>query len=385
MRRWWAGVLVALVMGPTAARSAPAEPFRRLEGAHWSYAAVRTLERHGYATGAPRGAFDGGSLRTRYDFAVAVERIYRVLQPRVLAASTPGTLGEDIATFERLLREFSSELAGQGRDVREIEQQVAGLEARVDRLARTASDSVDVAAGSAPVARRSRVFGLRNALGRTFVYDPLGLSTKPDLLVSPTLARGNRLSAAFGPARLGLQVKGADGLDTTPNLPLQDPSQTTAYRAQFGLPLGSYLLAAFYGRQPGNWDRYGLWNPYLPQGAIEGLGGSVSGSLTDRLAISLEAASLRPLDDNLARMLYFRGDLSFALGGGFDIGVDYERTQKPGVPGQLSSSALRVGKKFGSARLDLLLRHHVPGRSEVTTGSRDLSNYSAITQFTVRF
>src|SRR4051812_40139901 len=116
MRRWVAGaaLLLGLALSVPARAENQANPFEKLVVIHPAYQSVRLLEKHGYPTGSPEGTFDGKRERTRYEFALAVEKIYRSLQPRVLGASEVGTLREDISTFRDLLHEFEPELAALG-------------------------------------------------------------------------------------------------------------------------------------------------------------------------------------------------------------------------------------------------------------------------------
>src|SRR4051812_24302031 len=112
MGRWGSGaaLLLGLALVVPARAANQANPFEKLVVIHPAYQSVRLLEKHGYTTGSPEGAFDGKRELTRYEFALAIERIYRSLQPRVLGASDAGTLREDVTTFQELIKEFEPEL-----------------------------------------------------------------------------------------------------------------------------------------------------------------------------------------------------------------------------------------------------------------------------------
>src|SRR5690242_15148270 len=96
MRRMVGAALLALGLLLGGVRADAAEPFEAVPLNDVAYQAMQHLERAGYFTGAPDGTFNGRTQRTRYEFAVAVERVFRSLQPRVVAAIDPGTLLEDL-------------------------------------------------------------------------------------------------------------------------------------------------------------------------------------------------------------------------------------------------------------------------------------------------
>ncbi|MGV3720334.1 MAG: S-layer homology domain-containing protein, partial [Actinomycetota bacterium] len=70
-------ILSALLLAiiPAARAAETKGPFVAVPKTHWGYAAVTSLERSGVSTGYPRGTFAGPRTLTRYEFAVAVQRI----------------------------------------------------------------------------------------------------------------------------------------------------------------------------------------------------------------------------------------------------------------------------------------------------------------------
>lgn len=378
--------VLALSLFLAAAAHAQGRPdtYARVTKGHWAYRAVTRLEQRGYFTGSPEGTFDGRRELTRYEFAVAVERMYRGLSSRVLAASEPGQLPQEIRDFRLLLAEFGEDLTALGTDVRDMRRQVQILDQRVARLAALQAPGPLVSAADSGARPRSFTDPLAGLMaGSGALRSPLvpAIGSLPD----PSATAGARL----GPAALQVQVGAPAGLTATDRLPFHDPSLLYNFRAQLSLPLGAYRLSAFYSRLGMMEDRFRWWNPYLSLGGAEGVGGAFTGSLGDRLAFQFETSTLRPADDELTQLLYFRGGFKYALGHGFSVGLDYERMRQLGMPGGMDFTAytMGIGRTLGrNARLEILLRHLIPdsGAGQATT-SADLSNSSAITQFSIRF
>lgn len=143
---------------------------------HWAYQAVANLQERGIVIGYPDGTFGGKRAMTRYEFAVATDRLIdwamrEIQQIRIPPAAPPGItreevermlqeqLGryptreeveqrlrqlptrEDLDTIRRLVDEFREELAALGTDVEQIRRdlnalrnRVAALEERLNRV-----------------------------------------------------------------------------------------------------------------------------------------------------------------------------------------------------------------------------------------------------------
>src|SRR5687767_11484976 len=109
MRRWGGRLLLAtLVLAASSAWAAQGKPFEKTPRKHFAYESIARLEKAGYYTGAPKGAFSANRDLTRYEFAVTTERIYRSLQTRALSAVDPGAMRDDIRVYLKLLDEFSA-------------------------------------------------------------------------------------------------------------------------------------------------------------------------------------------------------------------------------------------------------------------------------------
>jgi BMFP domain-containing protein YqiC len=83
----------------------------------WAYEALRSLvERYGCIAGYPDGTFRGNRAMTRYEFAAGLNACMNQIE-RLIAANIANVVTkEDVATLQRLVDEFRSELAAlQGR------------------------------------------------------------------------------------------------------------------------------------------------------------------------------------------------------------------------------------------------------------------------------
>jgi hypothetical protein len=158
-----AGVVLALCVG-RAAYAAPAQgPFADVPTDHWAYDAVNELAALGIFNGYPDQTFGGTRALTRYEFAVALQRMLQDVQRRIdmIKPGAPGTPGagprgpagpsgpagppgvspEELArmrtaieTLQRLAREFSDTLATLGTDVDQLKRDLAALALRVGKV-----------------------------------------------------------------------------------------------------------------------------------------------------------------------------------------------------------------------------------------------------------
>jgi len=184
MKRWallaGAALLALSAAGPARAQGQQ-NPFDDVQMGHWAYDAVTSLARRGIFTGYPDGTFGGRRALTRYEFAVALQRMLQEVE-RIIAmnrnvgppgprgpegprgpAGAPGNVGPrgpagppgppgvtpeelnqlrgqvtllrtDVDNLKRLAEEFSRELRMLGADVEQIKRNLAALTERVTRL-----------------------------------------------------------------------------------------------------------------------------------------------------------------------------------------------------------------------------------------------------------
>lgn len=387
MFRWLAGaaVLATLAVSSGAAAETQGRPFTRLDPERWAWAyrSVERLETAGYFTGSPAGTFNGARSLTRYEFAAAVERVYRSLLSRAQAASEPGSLPQELFAINQLIGEFTSEIADLGHDVQEMRRQLRLSSERLDRLT-PGGPAVPEVDGAGRLSngslRLGSGFGLRRAINQP------NAETQPPLVKAPTgplFLPG--LTANLGFGSLDLRVADRDPLDTVPGMRLEDPAAGLRYRAQLSMPVGQYLLKAFYNRDNGRSDRFGFWDPIFSR-PYQGVGGALSGSLSSRLDFELEAARLRAEMD---RLFYVKGGLNYDLGKGLGVGFDIWRSFGSGLQGtDLRGTAyiFSVQRSLGrNAQFNFLYRYFLadPGVGFGAGGSNRESG--ALGQFTVRF
>src|SRR6266542_1623422 len=138
----WVASLVLLAATAGAAAGAPEKgPFAEVPRSDPAYGMVARLEAQGYFTGYPAGTFSGGRLITRYEFAVALQRMFYDVQRAMpgpvyseesrlrLEVARRYPLGPEPAGSEllRLAQEFSSELAMVGSDVERLKRKLEAL------------------------------------------------------------------------------------------------------------------------------------------------------------------------------------------------------------------------------------------------------------------
>lgn len=393
MRTWIVAAALSACVLPTAEGRAMelSRPYEQIAASHWAYQAVSRLEKQGYVTGSPAGAFSGARKQTRYAFATAVERLYRSIQPRVLSATQSGSLPDDLRSFRRLLDEFAPEIASLGPDVTEIRGQLETLDQRVGRLQKDALAGAEHSPASHMLASSlggRRAFGLQNALASPLLFEPARKSRPGTTVLPSSSAFKTGLAASSGPVLVGFGVEGPDPLSSAGDLPLENPWDALSYQGELNLGLSKYNLRAFYGKQADLWDRFNLAGPYGQLGASTAVGGGLSGPLSDRLEFELEAATLTSAADAdaLARAQYIKGGLAYNVGRyTLDLGYERGRLGLAGAASNFSVWSMGVGRNFGkNARLDLRYRVVQPVRGASDTSGTEGSS-SAITQISVKF
>jgi hypothetical protein len=199
----WAGAAVSAgVLLPGAAQAQGRGPFADVPNNHWAYDAVTQLAQRGIFTGYPDGTFSGKRALTRYEFAVALQRMLQEVNRQIAAismrpgpagpagpAGAPGqpgpvgppgppgvspeelaqfrrehaTLRSDLTALQKLAQEFSSELAMLGQDVEGLKRNLGALTDRVGRLETTVARLPRITGNANFGARLDSVHGLNGA------------------------------------------------------------------------------------------------------------------------------------------------------------------------------------------------------------------------------
>lgn len=142
-----ASMLAAAWSSPVRAQD---NPFKDVPTDHWAYQAVTDLQQKGILLGYPDGYFRGNRTLTRYEFAVALERLLKNLPdtagpagPQGPAGPTgdsgpagPGFTPDEIAELQKLTSEFDPDMQELGTNVKALQRRLNNLTRRVDRLAR---------------------------------------------------------------------------------------------------------------------------------------------------------------------------------------------------------------------------------------------------------
>jgi hypothetical protein len=97
-----------------------ANPFSDVNRSHWAYKAIESLAGKGVLEGYPDGTFKGAKTLTRYEAAMMIAKLMGNMGGMGLGA-------KDLATLEKLIVEFSDELALIGVKVTALEDQVGSL------------------------------------------------------------------------------------------------------------------------------------------------------------------------------------------------------------------------------------------------------------------
>jgi len=125
---------------------------------HWAYDAVESLIDKGYVQGYPDGSFRGEKSLTRYEFAVVIARLVegvnRAIGEGLSELPTPGAgtitppvsggtttsvspaqvTKEDLAIVQKLVEEFKVELTVIGTRLDTVEENLAGISAKVKEI-----------------------------------------------------------------------------------------------------------------------------------------------------------------------------------------------------------------------------------------------------------
>jgi hypothetical protein len=95
----------------------------------WAYEALRSLvERYGCIAGYPDGTFRGNRAMTRYEFAAGLNACLQQVERLITANTADFVTKQDLATLQRLVEEFRTELTTLGTRVDNLEGRVAFLE-----------------------------------------------------------------------------------------------------------------------------------------------------------------------------------------------------------------------------------------------------------------
>ena len=173
------------------------DQFKDMDKTHWAYEATESLRAKNILWGYPDQYFRGRRTLTRYEFAVALDRVVKNIMGKegpagpAGQAGSPGSQGEagtagpqgpagitpeELATFRRLANEFREELASLGNNMNAVN-------AKLDKLTKDVAD-LKAAFDKAPKIGGGVFFGARSDRddggyvdrdGRPFGISPFGV------------------------------------------------------------------------------------------------------------------------------------------------------------------------------------------------------------------
>src|ERR687886_205486 len=95
----------------------------------WAYEALRSLvERYGCIAGYPDGTYRGNRAMSRYEFAAGLNACLQQVERLIASNTSDFVRKEDLATLQRLIDEFRTELTTLGTRVDKLEGRTAFLE-----------------------------------------------------------------------------------------------------------------------------------------------------------------------------------------------------------------------------------------------------------------
>ena len=156
MKIWTAalagGLLAAGMAIAAPSASAQAAPFLDTPTNHWAYEAVQNLAKKGIIIGYPDGTYGGKRPMTRYEFAVAIDRLLRTLADMNSAnppagTPAPATLTQDeLNQVQALIDKFRPELDTIQTNLKDAQDNIDALRADVldaKALANKAQDTAN--------------------------------------------------------------------------------------------------------------------------------------------------------------------------------------------------------------------------------------------------
>ena len=171
MKIWTAALAGGLVVAGAAAftpsSSAQASPFLDTPTNHWAYEAVQDLAKKGIVIGYPDGTYGGKRPMTRYEFAVAIDRMLRTLADMNSQNPPPGTpppstlTQDELNQVQALIDKFRPELDTIQANLQTAQDNIDALRADVLDAKALANKAQDTASNSYGVGadRRFQISG----------------------------------------------------------------------------------------------------------------------------------------------------------------------------------------------------------------------------------
>ena len=153
----WLGAATVVASAAMSRPASAQEMFADVPTDHWAYQAVNNLQERGIVIGYPDGTFGGKRAMTRYEFAVATDRLMEWVRRSITENPDPQVAPgggvsearvnellnqrlqglptrEDLETVRRLVDEFRTELESLGANVNALRADLDALRARVGAI-----------------------------------------------------------------------------------------------------------------------------------------------------------------------------------------------------------------------------------------------------------
>ena len=167
------------------------DSFSDLPPSHWSYDAVKDLVDSGILDGYPDGTFRGKNLVTRYALAVTLAR---AIQKFNSPGGSGGSISDsDWAKLEKLIREFSDELAMLGVKSAAFEERLQSQKMEIDQL-RIELDEVKRDKGN----KDSERLFLEDGHMRVLAYNKEDLNNSANILLNLGFNVDHKISGKVG-------------------------------------------------------------------------------------------------------------------------------------------------------------------------------------------
>lgn len=308
----------------------------------WAFTALQSLdERYNCLAGYPDGTYQGNRALTRYEFAAGLQACLNKVNEIISSKTTILVRREDLATLERLQKDFAPELKAVQESLNNLEVKTAELEA--NQFSTTVKLSGEV------IFALSGAFGGEKADGSgEDIDDNITLGSRARVRFTASFTGQDRL-------RLRLQARNTALFQDTTGTDMarlgfqgDDDNEVELSELEYRFRLGRQtririqaagggiddfttelnpLIGDLQDSGTGATSRFGRRNPILRQGGDTGLGATYRFSDSTRLGLGFTIDDANEPGSGIARSPYGAVvNLTFVPNEAFGIGFTYVRS-----------------------------------------------------------
>lgn len=272
--------------------------FSDVQPTDWAFQALQSLiERYNVIGGYPDGTFKGNRTLTRYEFASALNATLSRIEELVAGSTASSVSQEDLATLDKLQKQFASELATLKTRVDKVESRTANLEANsfstttklVGDAILVVGDTFGNRANSSPAKDDTNAFFAH----RTRLTLQTSFNSK-DLLVTQLTANSNipNLNTTTGTHTTRFSFEAATATDgvSLSQLFYRFPlgKKTTVWIGTQGLQPAVFTptLNPSVGGFNGAPSRFATFNPTIYRPGFEGAGAAISYKFNNQIQLN---------------------------------------------------------------------------------------------------